>query len=95
MKILAVCGNGLGSSLMLKINIDSVVRELAIPYVEVNHCDLTSVASEKADLVVVTKDLASCVETSLPVIALSSIMSKMELKEKLGHFFTSKENSND
>jgi Phosphotransferase system, galactitol-specific IIB component len=94
-KILAVCGNGLGSSLMLKINIDSVVRELAIPNVDVRHCDLTSVSGENADLVVVTKDLVSCFETSLPIIALDSIMSKAELKEKLGQFFALKQNSDD
>ena len=88
MKIVAVCGNGLGSSLMLKINIDSAIRELAISGVEVSHCDLTSVASENADLVVVTKDLASHFAASTPVIVLASVMAKAELKEKLSQFFT-------
>ena len=90
-KILAVCGNGLGSSLMLKINIASAVKELGLADVEVGHCDLTSLASEKADLVVVTKDLVSQTDPSQPLISLASVMSKTELKEKLQDYFASKQ----
>jgi len=86
-KILAVCGNGLGSSLMLKINVTAVIKDLGISDVEVGHCDLTSVASEKADVVVVTKDLAPNFGDSQPVISLANVMSKAELKEKLQDYF--------
>ena len=86
-KILAVCGNGLGSSLMLKINVAAVIKDLGISDVEVGHCDLTSVASEKADVVVVTKDLAPNFGDSQPVISLANVMSKAELKEKLQDYF--------
>ncbi|MCL2347190.1 MAG: PTS sugar transporter subunit IIB [Planctomycetaceae bacterium] len=86
MKILAVCGNGLGSSLILKMNIQSVLKELNLTNVQVDHCDLTSVASENADLIVVTKDLASNFNGSVPLISLASVMSKHELREKLQSF---------
>ena len=90
-KILAVCGNGLGSSLMLKINIASVVKELGAADVEVAHCDLASAASERPDLVVVANDLASHFGASQPVISLAGVMSKVELKEKLKEFFVKSE----
>lgn len=86
MKILAVCGNGLGSSLILKIKIVSVLKELGCD-AEVEHCDLTSAHSEKADVIVVTKDLASNFTGSPNLITLASIMSTAELKEKLQKLF--------
>lgn len=83
MKILAVCGMGLGSSLMLKMNIQSVLRELKISGAQVEHCDINSLAFEKPDLIVVTRDLqASCAPYG-PVVALSNIMNKAELKSRL------------
>jgi len=91
-KIFAVCGNGLGSSLMLKINVDAAVKDLGVTDVEVGHCDLTSVASEKADVVVVTKDLASNFDASQHVISLANVMSKAELKEKLQTYFAQNRN---
>ena len=61
MRILAVCGMGLGSSMILKINIQNALKELGVPDVAVDHCDLNSLAFEKADLIVVTRDLqANC-----------------------------------
>lgn len=87
MKILAVCGNGLGSSLILKIKIVSVLKELGICDAEVEHCDLTSAHSEKADVIVVTKDLASNFTGAPNLITLASVMSAAELKEKLQELF--------
>ena len=61
MRILAVCGMGLGTSLILKLNIQSALRELGVAGVEVAHGDLASRAFEKADLIVVAQDLqANC-----------------------------------
>ena len=83
MRILAVCGMGLGSSLMLKMNIQNALKELGVPDVQVEHCDLNSLAFEKADLIVVTRDLRANCERYGTVIALSSVMNRAELKEKL------------
>ncbi len=88
MKILAVCGNGLGSSMILKIKIASVLKEIGVANVEVGHCDLTSAPGENADIIVVTKDLASNFANFSNVIALASIMNTAELKEKLQHYIT-------
>jgi ascorbate PTS system EIIB component len=83
MRILAVCGMGLGSSLMLKINIQAALKELGVAGAEVEHCDLNSLAFEKADLIVVTRDLQASCERYGTVIALTSVMNRPELKAKL------------
>ncbi|MBO1913994.1 PTS sugar transporter subunit IIB, partial [Microvirga sp. 3-52] len=44
MKILTVCGSGLGTSFMVEMNINTILSELGITDVEVNHSDLSSAA---------------------------------------------------
>lgn len=90
MKILAVCGNGLGSSMILKLKILSVLKELGIDGIEVEHCDLTSASGEKADVIVITKDLASHFADAKNIISLASIMSAGELKDKLERLLDSR-----
>jgi len=77
---------GIGSSLILKMNIQTVLKQLGKTDVEVEHCDLTSVQGMNADLIVAAQDIASALRTSTPVIALKNVMSRDELKEKLQDF---------
>lgn len=93
MKILAVCGMGIGSSMMLKINIDKALKELGLTDAEVEHCDLTSLAGAEADLIVVTNDLADNCRPYGDVIGLSNIMQKDELKEQLKAFINASDAS--
>lgn len=83
MKIMAVCGSGLGSSFMLEMNIKKVLSELGIE-AEVEHSDLISVSENSADLFVMGRDIAE--SSPIPkekIIILKSIISKSELEEKL------------
>ena len=83
MRILAVCGMGLGSSMMLKLNIQHALKELGVARAEVAHCDLASLAFEKADLIVVAQDLqANCAKYGR-VISITGVMNKAEIKAKL------------
>ena len=52
-KFLAVCSTGLGSSFMVHMNIDKVLKDLEIDGVTVDHADLGSVANGDADAVFV------------------------------------------
>lgn len=83
MKILAVCGSGLGSSFMLEMNIQQVLNELGIQNVEVEHCDLASATKDMADLFVMGKDIAEGASYLGEKIVLDSIIDQEELKEKL------------
>ncbi|MGV8981860.1 PTS sugar transporter subunit IIB [Clostridium sp.] len=83
MKILVCCGSGLGSSFMIQMNIEKVLKELNIE-AEVDHSDLSSAMGMKSDIYVGTRDIASEL-TNLggQVISLNSMIDKKELKEKL------------
>ncbi|AZO94767.1 PTS sugar transporter subunit IIB [Halocella sp. SP3-1] len=82
MKILAVCGSGLGSSFMLEMNIRDILKELGIE-AEVEHSDLASATQDAADWFVMAKDIASSATHLKNVISLNSVIDKVELKGKL------------
>ncbi len=86
LKFLAACGSGLGSSLMISMNVSKVLKELGIEG-EVEHCDISSVSFKQADFYVLGKDVAeSSAVSSLDqskIIMLSDILSVAELKEKI------------
>lgn len=83
MRIAAVCGSGLGSSFMVEMNINSVLKELGITGVEVSHYDVGSAAPELADVFFVGGDLADSVRHLGNVIVLNSIIDMDELREKV------------
>ncbi|MDO5696182.1 MAG: PTS sugar transporter subunit IIB [Eubacteriales bacterium] len=83
MKIIAVCGHGLGSSFMLEMNIKKALAAIGVE-AEVEHSDLGSVRAEDADYFVMGHDIAgSAPVPAEKVIALKSIIDKAELEEKL------------
>lgn len=57
MDILTVCGNGIGSSLMLAMKIEEICRENGIK-VNVESTDFNSAQGKKADLIITVKELA-------------------------------------
>ncbi|WP_271809842.1 PTS sugar transporter subunit IIB [Clostridium beijerinckii] len=57
MEILTVCGNGIGSSLMLAMKIDEICRENNIK-ANVESTDFNSAQGKKADLIITVKELA-------------------------------------
>ncbi|WAA12082.1 PTS sugar transporter subunit IIB [Fervidibacillus halotolerans] len=83
MKILAICGSGLGSSFMLEMNIQQALSELGVDNIEVEHSDLSSATSDAADLFVMAKDIAEGASHLGERIVLESIIDQDELKTKL------------
>ncbi|AJG99308.1 MULTISPECIES: PTS sugar transporter subunit IIB [Clostridium] len=57
MEILTVCGNGIGSSLMLAMKIEEICRENNIK-ANVESTDFNSAQGKKADLIITVKELA-------------------------------------
>lgn len=87
MKIMAVCGNGLGSSFMVEMNIKKVIQKIN-QQAEVTHSDLASAMPDAADLFIMTTDLAD--SASIPsdkLIVLNSIIDIDELEAKLTDYF--------
>lgn len=87
MLINTVCGNGLGSSLILKINVDKILKELG-EKADVEATDVGSVGSSGADLIVTTTQFESNLKNvDKKVIYVNNVMDKKELKEQLTDFF--------
>ncbi len=84
-KIMCACGSGLGSSLLVEMNINDVLSELGISGVEVVHSTTSDVRPGAADLFVIGRDLADFVKgvDEDQKVVLTNIVDKAELKEKL------------
>ena len=64
MKIMAVCGHGLGSSFMMEMNIKKALANLGVE-AEVEHTDLASVNENDADIFIMARDIAKKVEDEM------------------------------
>lgn len=87
MKIMAVCGSGLGSSFMMEMNIKKALKTLGKES-EVNHTDLSSVTLDDADIFVMASDIAE--SSPIPadrIIVVKNIVSVKEFEEKLAAYF--------
>lgn len=84
-KIMCACGSGLGSSLMVEMNIQDVLKKMGVEGVEVVHSTTSDVHPGAADLFVVGRDLADFIK-DVPkedVVVLQNIVDKNELEQKL------------
>ncbi len=87
MKIMAICGSGLGSSFMVEMNIKKILKKLNIE-AEVEHSDLSSATPGAADLFVMAKDIAE--SASVPdnqLVVINNIIDINELENKLSTYF--------
>ena len=83
MKILVVCGNGLGSSFMMELTIKKALLELS-KEAEVTHTDLTSATSEKADIYIGAGDIIDQLDNGVrKIVRIVNMMSIPEIKGKL------------
>lgn len=83
MKILTVCGSGLGTSFMVEMNINQILGELGITDVEVDHSDLSSATPGDADVFFLATDIAEGGAHLGEVIVLDNIIDMDELREKV------------
>jgi ascorbate PTS system EIIB component len=83
MKILAVCGSGLGSSFMLEMNVQQILGELGVSGIEVEHSDLSSATPDQADLFIAAKDIAEGMGHLGEVIIIDSIIDMDGIRNKL------------
>ncbi|MFE6076778.1 PTS sugar transporter subunit IIB [Paenibacillus sp. NPDC057886] len=83
MKILTVCGSGLGTSFMVEMNIQQLLNEMGVSGVEVDHSDLGSATSDSADVFFLAKDIAEGGASLGNVVVLDNIIDLVELRTKL------------
>ena len=83
MKILTVCGMGNGSSLILKINVDDILKSLDLK-ATVENVDVASFKSIPDDMLFGTKDLEkSLKDATVPVYLINTVLDKVKIKESL------------
>lgn len=87
MKILAVCGFGVGSSMVLKMTLDKVAKELGID-AEVENTDISTAKASDADVYFTSfeleKDLKS--STNKPIYPIKKYMDKVEVEKALSDY---------
>ena len=79
MKIITVCGNGIGSSLMLAMKIQELCDEEGIK-ADVESCDVNAASGKSCDLFITVKELASNFNSDKTLIVRSYI-NKKKIKE--------------
>lgn len=85
LKILTVCGAGLGSSFACQMSVEAVLKDLGVS-AKLDHTDISSVAAQSADIVISGKNFEKQFERisiNCPAIFLDRLVDKNEIKEKL------------
>lgn len=83
-RIIVACNSGLGTSLMIRLNIEAILRELGMK-VAVEHTDFTSLNAHNARLVVCSSYIMDSIEAvgDTEIIGLDDIMDRQYLKTEL------------
>ncbi|GAA6123702.1 PTS sugar transporter subunit IIB [Bifidobacterium psychraerophilum] len=85
MNILCVCGNGIGTSVLLKINVEQVAADMDLD-VNVTTSDAGSAkgTANQSDLVLTSPQLAAELEgVDVPVETIENFMDQQEVKDIL------------
>lgn len=87
MKILAVCGFGVGSSMVLKMTIEKVLKNEGIE-AEVENTDISTAQGMNCDVIFTSFELAENLESNVkvPVIPIKRYMDIDEVKMGLDKF---------
>lgn len=85
LKIVSICGCGMGSSVILKMNATKALAELGVEAnVEVSDITTGKGAAQTADVVLIGQELVKLLKgVDKPIIVLKSFVNKQEIKTKL------------
>jgi PTS system ascorbate-specific IIB component len=84
LRIVTVCGCGLGSSLMAKVMIEKILADYGM-HASIEAADGGTVKGFASDIVVATKAFErACQGLKVPVVIVTSFVNKEELRQKLG-----------
>ncbi|WP_276814151.1 PTS sugar transporter subunit IIB [Faecalibaculum rodentium] len=88
-KALVCCRAGMGSSMLLKIKADQVIRENGFP-IQTEHGNLDSLIGFNGDLVITMDDLSSELAGKVPyALGIRNIVDKEEMKQKMEAYLAS------
>ncbi|MFU2163493.1 PTS sugar transporter subunit IIB [Streptococcus pluranimalium] len=86
-KVLTACGNGMGSSMMIKMKVEKVLGELGVNAVQLVSCSIGEAKTLAAsyDIIVASNHLIHELEgrTTGQLVGLDNLMDEQEIKTKL------------
>jgi ascorbate PTS system EIIB component len=85
MKIITVCGMGLGSSLMLKMTVEKAMSQLGIEC-SIDHWDMGTIKGQKCDFIVTTESFRNNLSEMNNVVYVKKMMDVSEAKEKISKY---------
>lgn len=87
MNILAVCGFGVGSSMVLKMTIEKVLRKNNLKG-SVENTDLSTAISSNADLILTSYELADDLrsKTDVPIYPIKRYMDEKEIENAINEY---------
>ena len=80
--IVTVCGNGIGSSLLLKMKVETICKEMGIE-ANVESCHSNAAVGKGADLFVTVKEFKSIFSDDQKVAIVKSYTNKKKIEEDL------------
>lgn len=85
MRILAVCGMGIGTSIILKTNAEQAVQDLGLDAdVEIADIGTARGAAAAADLVLTSDELAAELgDVGTPVVVITNFIDGTEIRDKI------------
>lgn len=89
MKIMCVCGLGMGSSLILKMGVEKAMSELGVPC-DVEHWAAGTMHGMNPDLVVAAEDFREELEGRDNVVFVRNVVKKEEIKNALKTYLEEK-----
>lgn len=82
-KILVVCGNGLGSSFIMELNVKKALEQMG-KEAEVSHTDIATARTEPADIYLGAKDIITTLDDGTrTIVALENVMDTEQIKAQL------------
>jgi len=87
LRIQAICGFGVGSSTLLRIKIEGVLKELGVK-ATVFTGDVSSATGSDCDAIFTSNELAENLRSrvKVPVVVINSFVNTAEIKEKMQGF---------
>ncbi|CAM3726844.1 PTS sugar transporter subunit IIB [Erysipelothrix urinaevulpis] len=79
-RVVTVCGNGIGSSLMLKMKLEEIAKENGIE-IQAESIDSNAAVGKDADLFVTVKEFESIFKPNQKVAITRSYMNKKKITE--------------
>lgn len=92
MKIACVCGTGQGSSLILRMSVEDILKEKGYK-ADIEHTDTSNASSGNYDFIITSKEIAdSIMNPRAEILIITNYINKEIIKEEIADLFEYFEN---